>query len=245
MKARDKRVNFMNEVLQGIKALKLYAWEPLLMSQVEAKRAHELRELRGHQLWLAAIIFCLNALPSLVTSTCFILYATVFGERIEPQIAFPALITFNIITIPLLILPFILNAAIDVLTVNKRLSRFLNAAERDAVSLDAASTSPTLDGGELARHPLAHDGHFTTAAAAPGGCAIEITGGAFRWPEVVLDKDKQEADEAKKRAADDSRRRRRQVGFAPWPWRTLVDPAASAERRRRQRQRHSPASTCD
>ena len=223
MKARDRRVDFMNEVLQGMKALKLYAWEPLLMSQVEKKRAHELRQLRGHQLWLAAIIFCLNALPSLVTSTCFILYATVFGERIEPQIAFPALITFNIITIPLLILPFILNAFIDVLTVNKRLSRFLNAADREAISLDEP-TSP-LDGGET---PLAHDGHYTTASpAAPGGCAIEITGGAFRWPEVVLDKDKQEADE-KKRAADDSHRRRRRRWASPWPWRTLVDPAASA-----------------
>ena len=41
MKKRDERVNFTNEVLQGIKALKLYAWEPLLAQQLEARRSEE------------------------------------------------------------------------------------------------------------------------------------------------------------------------------------------------------------
>ena len=63
MKKRDQRVDFMNEVLQGIKALKLYTWEAVLMQQVEKKRDDELSQLFGHQMWLAAIIFCLNALP--------------------------------------------------------------------------------------------------------------------------------------------------------------------------------------
>ena len=98
MRKRDKRVDFTNEVLQGIKALKLYAWEPLLAQQVEAKRSDELAQLRGHQLWLACIIFCLNMLPSLVTAVSFGLYSTVGGRELTPTVAFPSLIVFNVPT---------------------------------------------------------------------------------------------------------------------------------------------------
>ena len=34
MKAKDKRVKLMNEILGGVKVLKLYGWEPSFMKQV-------------------------------------------------------------------------------------------------------------------------------------------------------------------------------------------------------------------
>ena len=43
----------------------------------------------------------------------FLLFSTVFGHEIDAPVAFPALIVFNIITVPLLILPFVINAAIE------------------------------------------------------------------------------------------------------------------------------------
>ena len=34
MKQKDKRIKMMNEILRGIKVLKLYSWEPSFMKQV-------------------------------------------------------------------------------------------------------------------------------------------------------------------------------------------------------------------
>ena len=208
MKARDERTDYMNELLQGIKALKLYAWEPMLMSQVEAKRATELSKLRMHQLWLAAIIFCLNSLPTLVTAVSFLVFSTVMGEEINATIAFPALIVFNIITIPLLILPFVINAAIDVLTVNKRLSRFLNAPSRAPITLDDDG-----DDGCAPHNPLVHDGHYTSArAASRGGLAVEMANANFCWPAVTLEKETEKDEAASKRRSSSRRWWTRRLG---------------------------------
>ena len=80
MKKRDERVNFTNEVLQGIKALKLYSWEPLLAEQLEAKRSAELSSLISHNLLLAALITVINGLPAVVMAVSFILYSVAQGD---------------------------------------------------------------------------------------------------------------------------------------------------------------------
>lgn len=46
MKNKDDRVKLMNEILGGIKVLKLYAWEPSFESQVQAIREKEIGVLK-------------------------------------------------------------------------------------------------------------------------------------------------------------------------------------------------------
>ncbi|KAG8507864.1 Canalicular multispecific organic anion transporter 2 [Galemys pyrenaicus] len=46
MKFKDSRIKLINEILGGIKVLKLYAWEPSFLKQVEDVRVQELRLLR-------------------------------------------------------------------------------------------------------------------------------------------------------------------------------------------------------
>ena len=47
MKNRDKRTRYMNEVLNNIKSIKLYAWEPSMMRKVmDVRNDEELRMLR-------------------------------------------------------------------------------------------------------------------------------------------------------------------------------------------------------
>lgn len=46
MKSKDDRIKLMNEVLNGIKVLKLYAWELAFKDKVSAIRESELRVLR-------------------------------------------------------------------------------------------------------------------------------------------------------------------------------------------------------
>ena len=49
MKEKDKRVKLMNEILNGIKVLKLYAWENSFRDQVMGYREKEVKSLI---LWL-------------------------------------------------------------------------------------------------------------------------------------------------------------------------------------------------
>ena len=51
MKAKDKRVKLMNEILGGVKVLKLYGWEPSFMKQV--------LDIRDTGQYFSEIIFCL------------------------------------------------------------------------------------------------------------------------------------------------------------------------------------------
>jgi len=46
MKAKDKRVKLMNEILGGVKVLKLYGWEPSFMKQVLDIRDTEISVLK-------------------------------------------------------------------------------------------------------------------------------------------------------------------------------------------------------
>ena len=49
MKNKDKRVKLMNEILGGVKVLKLYGWEPSFIKQV-------LNESMGHVICLCSIL---------------------------------------------------------------------------------------------------------------------------------------------------------------------------------------------
>ena len=46
MEFKDERLKILNEILSGIKVVKLYAWEPSMAAMVEKVRENELTQLR-------------------------------------------------------------------------------------------------------------------------------------------------------------------------------------------------------
>nr|KAF6308676.1 ATP binding cassette subfamily C member 3 [Pipistrellus kuhlii] len=66
MKFKDSRIKLMSEILGGIKVLKLYAWEPSFLEQVEGIRHSELRLLRQAAYLHAISIFTWICTPFLV-----------------------------------------------------------------------------------------------------------------------------------------------------------------------------------
>ena len=206
--------------LPAPQAIKLYAWEPLLAEQLESRRTVELSKLIRHNMWLAALITVINGLPAVVMAVSFIVYSALFGHRLTPDVAFPAMAAFNMISIPLLILPFVYNAMVDIFTVNKRLSRFLNAPDRpvdededDDDDDDIRRNQPPHVSARARgrRHgnrteasrtrPIALEGHRLIRTAAPkGNLAIEVHGASFQWPRVVDDQAR-EAEEVRRKKA--------------------------------------------
>lgn len=66
MKFKDSRIKLMNEILGGIKVLKLYAWEPSFLELVRGIRQGELRLLRKGTYLQAISTFIWICTPFLV-----------------------------------------------------------------------------------------------------------------------------------------------------------------------------------
>lgn len=66
MKNKDERVKLMNEVLSGIKVLKLYAWEPSFEAQILKIRAKEIKVLKQAAYMSAGTSFIWSCAPFLV-----------------------------------------------------------------------------------------------------------------------------------------------------------------------------------
>ena len=65
---KDKRVKLMNEILNGIKVFKLYAWETSLQQQVMKFRQLEIKSIKQTAYYSAVITFSFTSAPFFVSS---------------------------------------------------------------------------------------------------------------------------------------------------------------------------------
>ena len=70
MRQKDRRIRLMNEVLNGVKVIKLYAWEDHFQRDVETIRQRELTILRQTAYLNAASIFSWTCVPFMVMKCC-------------------------------------------------------------------------------------------------------------------------------------------------------------------------------
>jgi ABC-type multidrug transport system fused ATPase/permease subunit len=68
MKEKDKRVKLMNEILNGIKVLKLYAWENSFRDRVMAYREKEVKSLNKMAYLNAGMNFTFSVAPFFVSN---------------------------------------------------------------------------------------------------------------------------------------------------------------------------------
>lgn len=66
MKFMDGRIRLMNEILNGIKILKFYAWEKAFLEQVLGHREKELKALKKSQILYSISIASFNSSSFLV-----------------------------------------------------------------------------------------------------------------------------------------------------------------------------------
>lgn len=73
MRYKDSRIKLMNEILGGIKVLKLYAWEPSFSEKVLEIRKNELRVLKKSAYLNSLSTFAWISAPFLVNWICMAL----------------------------------------------------------------------------------------------------------------------------------------------------------------------------
>ena len=127
--AKDSRIKLMNEILPGIKVLKLYAWELPFMDRVNAVRAGEITILKYlAKLW-ALTNFTFACSPFLVTVVVFTLYTTIdpVNHVLDASKIFVSMSLFGLMRLPLTIFPWALTESIKLFVSLKRINKFLNA----------------------------------------------------------------------------------------------------------------------
>uniref|UniRef100_A0A8C1V5G3 ATP-binding cassette, sub-family C (CFTR/MRP), member 8b n=1 Tax=Cyprinus carpio TaxID=7962 RepID=A0A8C1V5G3_CYPCA len=106
----SERLKKTNELLRGIKLLKLYAWEHIFRSSVEETRRQELRNLRTFALYTSLSIFMNAAIPIAAVLTV--------NFDLSPAVAFGSLSLFHILVTPLFLLSSVLHSTVKALIVN-------------------------------------------------------------------------------------------------------------------------------
>ncbi|XP_062527521.1 multidrug resistance-associated protein 1 isoform X1 [Bombyx mori] len=145
MKYKDERVKLMNEVLNGIKVLKMYAWEPSFEDQILQIRNKEMHVLKQTAYLNSATSFIWSCAPFLVTFLTFFTYVISDPENNIPtaERIFVSMSLFFTMNVPLGFLPFIIVSAIETSVGIKRLNKFMNCDELDISSVDHDKKEPS------------------------------------------------------------------------------------------------------
>ena len=121
----------MNEVLAGMKVLKLYAWEIPLMDRVQDARKKEMSVFPRYGRAIALQIFAGKISPFLITSTVFMIYVFTdpLNHILDAKKIFVSISILNIFKGAFEGLPWHVTEAIKVFISLRRINRFLNAEE--------------------------------------------------------------------------------------------------------------------
>ncbi|KFO86646.1 Multidrug resistance-associated protein 1, partial [Buceros rhinoceros silvestris] len=144
MKSKDNRIKLMNEILNGIKVLKLYAWELAFREKVLEIRQKELKILKKSAYLAAVGTFTWVCAPFLVALSTFAVYVKTNKTNVlDAQKAFVSLALFNILRFPLNMLPLVISSIVEASVSLKRLRVFLSHEELDP---DSIIRCPITDG---------------------------------------------------------------------------------------------------
>ncbi|CDK24836.1 unnamed protein product [Kuraishia capsulata CBS 1993] len=132
MKFKDKRTSIVSEILMTIKSIKLYAWEkPMLEKLSDVRNNQELKNLSKIGVFAAIVNFAWTCVPFFVSCVSFSIYALTSSEPLTPEIVFPALSLFNLLSEPIFEIPALLTSMIESSVSLNRLSSFLTADDID------------------------------------------------------------------------------------------------------------------
>ncbi|XP_058980636.1 multidrug resistance-associated protein 1 isoform X14 [Musca domestica] len=132
MKYKDERVKLMNEVLSGIKVLKLYAWEPSFEKQVLEIREKEIATLKSTAYLNASTSFLWSCAPFLISLITFGTYVLVSDENVlTPTKVFVGLSLFEAMNLPMITIPMLMVDIAETQVSVSRINKFMNSEELD------------------------------------------------------------------------------------------------------------------
>uniref|UniRef100_A0A8D1B2R6 ATP-binding cassette sub-family C member 8 n=1 Tax=Sus scrofa TaxID=9823 RepID=A0A8D1B2R6_PIG len=196
----NERLKQTNEMLRGIKLLKLYAWENIFRTRVEMTRKKEMTSLRAFAVYTSISIFMNTAIPIAAVLITFVGHVSFFKEAdFSPSVAFASLSLFHILVTPLFLLSSVVRSTVKALVSVQKLSEFLSSAEIREEQCAPREPAPQ---GQVSKYqalplkvvnrkrPAREDCRGLTGplqSLAPNAdgdadnCCVQIIGGFFTW----------------------------------------------------------------
>ncbi|CAF3495114.1 unnamed protein product, partial [Rotaria sp. Silwood1] len=163
MTIKDQRIKMTNEILNGIRVLKLYAWEIAFIRTITHIREKELEYIRkkaivstiSNVLWtFTPILIYIFVKVGIMTFSTYVLLSDT--NVLTADKAFVSLALFNLLRSPLVSFPTVFNNVVEARVSNKRIEKFLHTEE--------------IDENAVERIPFESNKY-----------AIKIENGSFRW----------------------------------------------------------------
>ena len=147
-KHTDTRVKLVNEILQGIKVVKMYAWELPFGRKIREVRAEEMSARLSQQKYSVLMMVNFVAAPIVIALVVIVVYAATGGDM-RPSKVFTALAIMNAMRFPMMILPYMLNAVSNAWVSAERVQGYLNSDEIDVDALAVRELEDTAHSIEM------------------------------------------------------------------------------------------------
>ncbi|KAK9685100.1 hypothetical protein K7432_015628 [Basidiobolus ranarum] len=177
MKNKDARIKLTDELLNGIKVIKLYAWEKSFLSRIfHVRNDQEIETLKKYGYASAIQNFFTGCVPFLVSLSIFGIYSLV-GENdpLTPDLVFVALSLFNLLQFPLTMFPHAISALVEASVAYRRLYKFLICEELDPEAVQRIANSSDSRLGRVNEDTDLDDEQGRKKSM------IQIRHGTFRW----------------------------------------------------------------
>ena len=109
----DKRAKLIQELLGGMRIIKFFAWEMPYLKKLHDIRGKELSQIRKLLIVRSLTMAIAMSLPVLATIIAFSAYAYTGGNDRNPAVIFTSLTLFNLLRMPLIMLPVALATAVS------------------------------------------------------------------------------------------------------------------------------------
>ena len=139
MRNKDKRTKLVDEILNGMKILKMYAWEMSFVKKVNEIRNTEIVALKKMAYYYAVVMFILTCSPIVIMVVSFASFVLT-GGILDPNTAFVSVTLFNLLRAPFTFLPILLVYLVQVHVSMKRLNKYMNSEELDLHAVSHEST---------------------------------------------------------------------------------------------------------
>lgn len=123
-KYRDERVKVVNEVLSGMKVIKIQAWESQFIKKIQQIRALEMEEQLNYAKTQALSGFIFSSIPQLVAVVTFFVYI-MLGNQLDAATALTSFALFDLLRFPLFMLPTVINNIVEASITVERIQKFL------------------------------------------------------------------------------------------------------------------------
>ncbi|XP_070558785.1 ATP-binding cassette sub-family C member 9-like [Ptychodera flava] len=143
LKTSDTRLKKINELLQGMKLLKLCAWEEMFCSSVEKVREQQVKLMMKSGAYMMVGMSTAKTLNAIVTLISFVSYSLLNPHPLTPELAFVALAFFAQLATPILVFARSLRLTAEAIPSMRRIQTFCEAHEIG----EAANGLPSMTNG--------------------------------------------------------------------------------------------------